>query len=294
MSRLLGSGPLLMVLASLAFTTMVACARFARQEMPGVELVFWRAVISLPLLVIAARGVRLMIGPGRGALILRSALGFCAMTCFYVAAREVDLLTLSLIMRLQPILVTLAAPVVLDSSEYAGRGAIVAALFGFVGSALLAAPKLQAGSWMILFALGAPFFAAGAHLALRRVAPNNSGTAIVTWFHLIMIPLALGGAAATRGGPPTMPTAGILWPVLGVGLFATVGQLLMTRAYSVERASLVASASYAGVLFALVYDLVLFGETPTWWALPGGAMVIGSSLWLVHRAQRKRAIGMVN
>ena len=68
----------------------------------------------------------------------------------------------------------------------------------------------------------------------------------------------------------------------------------MTRAYRVERASLVASASYAGVLFALVYDLLLFGEHPTWWALPGGAMVIGSSLWLVIRAQRKRAIGMPN
>ena len=282
-----------MVLASLAFTTMVACARFARQEMAGVELVFWRAVISLPLLALAARGIRLTIGRGRGALVLRSVLGFCAMSSFYVAALEVDLLTLSLIMRLQPILVTLAAPYLLDRSEYAGRGAILAALLGFAGSAMLAAPKLQAGSWMILFAVAAPIFSAGAHLALRRVAPDNPGTAIVTWFHLIMIPLALL-TLGVDGKVPSLPHEAIVWPVLGVGLCATVGQLLMTRAYKVERAALVASASYAGVVFSLAYDVFLFGEIPTWWALPGGSLVVGSSLWLVLRARRRRAIGMVN
>ena len=42
--KLLASGPLLMILASGAFTTMTACTAIARGQMGGVDLVFWRAL----------------------------------------------------------------------------------------------------------------------------------------------------------------------------------------------------------------------------------------------------------
>lgn len=288
------SGPLLMVAASFAFTTMVALARLARTEVDGVALVFWRALVSLPLLVLAARGgLRLAVEHHRGALVLRCALGFGALACFFVAAGSVDLLTLALVMRLQPILVTLAAPYVLDRSESVGRGAIVAAVIGFAGTLMVAAPDLEERSAMILFAFAAPVLSAGAHLALRRVAPTTPGTTVVTWFHLSLIPLALA-VLGVRGEALVVPHGATLGWVVGVGIAATAGQLLVTRAYKVERASLVASASYAGVLFALGYDLILFGIVPSWWALPGGTLIVGSSLWLVHRARRRQALGVTS
>ena len=293
MQRFLGSGPLLMILASAAFTSMVACASVARASLGGVDLVFWRAAISLPLLMVAARGTALAIRRERGAFLIRAVLGFAAMASFYTAARDVDLLTLALIMRLQPIVVTLAAPYVLDRSEYAGRGVIVAAFVGFLGSALLIGPAALAGSWAVLFALAAPLCSGGAHLALRKVAPENTGPSVVFWFHVVMLPLALL-TLGLDGRTVATPDADMLWPVLGVGLFATIGQLSMTRAYSVERASVVATASYAGVLFSLAYDVLLFDRTPSLWAIPGGLLVLGSSLYLVRRGRRRRAVGITN
>lgn len=291
MHKLLASGPFLMILASGAFTTMTACTAIARGQMGGVDLVFWRALISLPLLVVVGRGATLAVRHERGAFFARALLGFAAMSSFYVAAGDVDLLTLALIMRLQPIIVTLAAPFVLGRSEYAGRSVIVAALVGFVGSALLLAPDLRAGSWSVLFAVAAPVFSGFAHLALRKTAPHNPGAAIVFWFHVVMVPLAvltLGVEGRAVQAPPT----GLLGPVIGIGAFAALGQLLMTRAYRVERAAVVATASYTGVLFSLVYDIWLFDRMPTLLVVPGGALVLGSSLYLVIRAQRRRALGL--
>ena len=288
------SGPLLMVAATFAFTTMVALARLARAEVDGVALVFWRALVSLPLLVLAARGaLRLVVHEHRRALALRCLLGFGALSSFFVAAGSVYLLTLALIMRSQPSLVTLVAPYVLERGEYTGRGAIVAAVVGFAGTAMVAAPDLETGDPMIFFAFLAPILSGGAHLALRRVAPTTEGTTIVTWFHLTLVPLALG-VLALRGEALSVPSGNTLWWVIGVGVAATAGQLLVTRAYRVERASLVASASYASVLFALGYDLLLFGIVPSWWALPGGTLIVGSSLWLIRRAQRRRALGVAS
>jgi drug/metabolite transporter (DMT)-like permease len=125
---------------------------------------------------------------------------------------------------------------------------------------------------------------AAAHLALRRVATENRGPAIVFWFHGGMLVLALG-ALLGAGTKPTAPPRDLWWILLGVGAFATAGQLLITRAYAVERAPVVAAASYAGVLWAGLLDLVLFGQVPSWTAVGGGSLVLASSLWLVLRAR---------
>jgi drug/metabolite transporter (DMT)-like permease len=274
-------GPLYMIIASAAFTAMVACVRVARQELSGFELVFWRGAISLPLLaaLIGGRGFRLR---NRKPFALRTLFGFCAMACFYTAAKETDLVTLSLITRLQPILIAIAAPLVLGKQEHPGGSVWVAALVGFGGSALLLAPDLQSGSFASLWAFAATCFSAAAHLALRRVATENRGPAVVFWFHAGMVVLALGALAGTDA-TLTAPRRELWWLLLGVGVFATAGQLLLTRAYAVERAPVVAAAAYTGVLWALLVDLMVFRHVPSWAEIGGGVLVLVASLWLVLR-----------
>jgi drug/metabolite transporter (DMT)-like permease len=79
--------------------------------------------------------------------------------------------------------------------------------------------------------------------------------------------------------------------LFAVGAFATAGQLLLTRAYAVERAPVVAAASYAGVLWAFLLDLIVFGETPTVWVFAGGGLVVLSSLYLALGSPGVRSAG---
>ena len=48
-----------MIGASLAFTCMVAFVKVAREELPALDVVFWRAAIATPLLIPAMRGAEL-------------------------------------------------------------------------------------------------------------------------------------------------------------------------------------------------------------------------------------------
>ena len=63
-----------------------------------------------------------------------------------------------------------------------------------------------------------------------------------------------------------------------MGAFATIAQLLMTRAYGTGRTLVVASLQYLGIAFAFLYGVLLFGDRVTWMALAGMGLIVGAGL----------------
>ena len=55
----------------------------------------------------------------------------------------------------------------------------------------------------------------------------------------------------------------------------------MTRAYQVDRAARVAAATYAGPLFGVLADIVVFATVPGWDMAIGGALILVSGGLLV-------------
>ena len=51
----------------------------------------------------------------------------------------------------------------------------------------------------------------------------------------------------------------VIW-LIPVGVFASLGQLCMTRAYSQGATLVVANLQYSGIVFAALYSLLLFGD----------------------------------
>ncbi len=272
-----------MLAASLAFVTMTALVKIVRSELSGFEVVMWRGILSTPLLFFLARGQSLRIRNHR-AFAWRLFFGFSAMVGYAVAARGLSLVDLNLIGKLRPVIIAIAAPLVLGRRERVGQGEWLILAIGFAGCGLLIGPNLAVGSLYGLWALFSVVFSAGAHIALRRLGATDAARVIVLWFHAGVAALAALGILITRGGFRFPPAS--LWPALaGVALAATAGQLLMTRAYALDKATVVAAASYAGPVWSLIGDLVIFGLVPGPWAIAGGILVIGSSLWLVLRRQ---------
>jgi drug/metabolite transporter (DMT)-like permease len=271
-----------MILATAVFTVMIALVKICRETMSGIELVFWRGAVSVPLVLITMRGTGFRIR-SRGPLVLRIVFGIAAMTCFYTAARGLALVDLNLITRLQPILIAIAAPLFLGPEERPGPRVWIAAAIGFAGCAIILTPGLRVGSLFGLLALVATMSSSAAHLSLRRVAVGDHGRTIVFWFHACMTVFAFCAVFAVHG-ELRVPEVRLVPAVLGIGVAATAGQLLITKAYSVGKAPVVAAASYAGVLWSLVADLVVFRALPGVAAVIGGLLVLISSLALVVRS----------
>ena len=78
------------------------------------------------------------------------------------------------------------------------------------------------------------------------------------------------------------PWSAVRWQdaawVIPIGILASLGQWCMTRAYSQGATLVVASMQYAGIVFAVVFSLVLFGDhiAPMGWA--GIAVIVTSGI----------------
>ncbi len=277
-------GPVLMILASLAFTTMVGFVKVARDELSPVEVICWRGVVSVPVTYfLAKQGLRIK---NKRLLLLRTCLGFAAMYCFFTAAKGLALGDLSIISRFQPIALALLAPLFLGSAERPGRLIWGVLATGIIGCALIIGPELSVGSTFGLIALLAALFSATAHLCVRRLGLTEHPVAIVFWFQMGTLVLALAVHAATTGAFLSLPSSAMIGPLLGVGLTASIGQVLMTRAYQLDNAPRVAAASYSAPVFGMLGDVIFFSTIPSPYAWIGGALVVGAGLLLVFRGKR--------
>jgi len=274
-----------MAAASACLVLMTLLIKQARVELTGPEVVFWRGLLSLPLLLLALRGASLRIHNLR-LFAIRVAFGFTAMTGYAVAIKGLSLVDIDLVSKLRPLVIAVVAPLLFGRGERPGKGVWLALLIGFFGCFILLAPELTGGSPYAVWGVVAMLLSAGAHLCLRGLGATEQARVIVFWFHASVTVLSVPVIALT-GGRIELPSPG-LWPVLlGTAAAASAGQLLMTRAYALDRAPVVAGATYTGIVWALLGDLLVFGNQPGINAILGGLLVLVSSLWLVLKPSRR-------
>ena len=279
----LGSGPVLMTLATLSFCIMAAGVKVARAELSPFEIIVWRGAVTVPLTLAIATTTGFRIHRW-DVLLARSAFGFAAMGCFFTAAKGLPLADMSLITRLQPLVIAFLAPVVLGAREQTGPMTWIALTIGLVGCGILIGPELSVGSRYGLWALAATVLSAGAHTAVRALGHTDHPQAVVFWFQLFNVPAALLAQIAVFGAWPSMLPAHLIGTIIIVGLGTTGGQLLLTKAYQRDKATLVAAASYSGPIWSVMLDLAVFGIVPGWTLAAGGALV-GLAAYVLYRSR---------
>ena len=268
-----------MLLAVVAFSVMNAIVKLGGEPFSPMELVFWRSALGAALVLPLAwrRGGLAIAHPAL--MVGRTVLGVSAMFTGFVALQGLTMSEASLIGKLQPVLIAVGAPLLFGEKERVDRGVWGAMALGLSGGVVILAPSVGAGSWWGLWALASAVFSAGAHLCLRPLGREEDDRAIVFWFlagsalaGLVTAPVA---EAAVRPAPLTT------WPLLaGLAVSATVGQLLMTRAYQREKATVVAATAYTAPLFATGLDALIFGALPGPHVALGGAFVVAAG-WML-------------
>ena len=264
-----------MTLATLSFCIMVAAVKVARTEMGPFEVIVWRGGIAIPLALAFTwnSGFRMR---RVDVFLARALFGFAAMGCFFTAAKGLPLADLSLITRIQPVLIALLAPLLLGAGERMGPTLWLALGVGLAGCAVLIGPQMSVGNRFGLWALAATAASALAHTAVRALGQTEAPRTVVFWFQVCIVPCALIAQMVLIGEWPRWPAPHLMTAVVITGVAATAGQLLMTKAYQQDRAPIVAAMSYSGPLWSVLLDLAVFGIVPGWSAAAGGALVIAA------------------
>ena len=289
-------GILFKILSTLAFTAMAVGVRLAAPRIPIAEIVFFRSVVALALLVawLWSRGgfpaqltTRRPLGHlGRGLS------GAAGMFANFTSLALLPLADATAYFYASPIFVTLIAAWALRENVHASRW--VAVLIGFGG--VLAMLSEHVGFGDIAENLGAQGVGAGVALAgaafaalsiiqTRRLAASEYTAAIVFYFTCLTTFAGAAALAFAHFAPSLLPSQAFVMPeardlaaLVGAGLMGGVAQIFVTTSYRYADASLLASYDYFAMVWALIASLLVFGQWPTDAVLIGAAAIAGSGL----------------
>ena len=277
-----------MLLSSFMFASMGVCVKFASAHFSSAELVFYRGAIGIVFMAVFARvrgtSLRTQV-PAMHAW--RSVIGVMSLSAWFYAIAHLPLATAMTLNYMSGVWIAaflvggalmLGKP---DKTAPSQGPLVLTILASFAGVVMLLRPALDqnqgfAGLVGLLSGLGAAF-AYMQVMAISRLGEPEIRT--VFYFAVGTAVAGAAGMAATGISPWLWQHA--VW-LLPIGILASLGQLAMTKAYSMSRNNgetlMVTNLQYAGIVFAAIYSLVLFGDNIplTGWA--GMALIIVSAV----------------
>ena len=272
-----------MVLDSFWFALMAVGIKYASNSFGTFELVFYRGVVSVIFMaiVVRARGSSLRT-PVPLMHVWRSAIGVLSLSCWFYAIAHLPLATAMTLNYMSGVWV--AAFVVGGALLYGQQqpqGALLGTvLMGFIGVVMTLRPtmdqnQLFAGVIGLLSGMGSAL-AYMQVTALGRVGEPEERT--VFYFSVGSAVVGITGMLFTNFTPwNTVRWQDAAW-LIPIGILASLGQWCMTRAYRKGATLVVASMQYSGIVFAVAFSLVLFGDhiEPLGWA--GIAVIVTSGV----------------
>lgn len=265
-----------MIVASFCFACMGVCVKLAADGFSAPEIVFYRSAISLCFMfaLMRLRGVPIATPHWRFQL-QRAASGFFSLLLYFYAIAMLPLATAVTLSYTSPLF--LALYLVWFGRQRLRGGMLGALLLGFVGVVLLLRPTLHADQLLGgLLGLGAGILAGLAYYNVRELgARGETESRTVFYFSLLSTVLSVPWMAV-QGFHAVDLRSGLL--LLGVGVFATLAQLAMTRAYRRGKTLVAASLAYSTVVFASLFGMLFWAEKlspEAWLAI---ALIVASGM----------------
>jgi drug/metabolite transporter (DMT)-like permease len=251
------------------------------------EIIFFRNFFAFfPILgyILATQGLGVLKTKRPVGHIVRATIGIVGMMCGFAALARIPLSEFTAIAFASPLFITaLSAPVL---GERVGPHRWTAVVIGFLGVLVMVKPDpVHLVGLGALLAVGQALGTAGAMLAIRQLGGTEPGATIVFYFTL---------AATCVGGVLTpfvwtQPDGELLVLLILTGLAGGLGQLLLTQAFKIAPAALIAPFEYVSLLWTGLLGYLIWQEMPTAATIVGGLIVIASGLYLLWRETRKPA-----
>jgi drug/metabolite transporter (DMT)-like permease len=272
-----------MVGAALLFASMSVMVKLLSRELPNAVVVFLRSSLSLVLFLPLLRH-------GTGQLrtlhlkehLVRGVVGMGAMYCFFFTIAKLGLAEALLLNYSLPLFIPLAERAWLG--EPTPKGIWKPLGLGLLGLVCILKPGMSLFQPAAMVGVLGAMLAATAQVGVRRLTLTESVTKIVFYFAICSTFIALGPALLVW----TTPGVSSLPVVVGLVASGTVAQFFMTRAYQLAPAAQVGPFIYGSVVFAALFDWLIFSRHPDALSSLGTLLVVIAGVIALRRHRRRR------
>ncbi len=279
-----------MALALCCFSALAVAGREAASELDTFEILAFRSVISLAIVLAAAgaTGALPLIRRRRMRLhLVRNSFHFAGQNLWFHAVAVIPLTQVFAYEFTAPIWIALLAPLVLG--ERFARARLLAAAIGFSGILVIAQPwageagaAIGAGQGA---ALGAAICFAFNIMLTKRLSASESTVSIM--FFMCAMQAAMGFVCAGADLDVALPWRTWPWIVL-IGICGLAAHYCVARALSRAPATIVAPMDFGRLPMIAVVGMLLYAEPLQAAVFAGAALVLTANL-INLRAERRRA-----
>lgn len=287
MDVLTNKGIKYMLFASLLFAFMGAFAKELSSSMSSVEVVFFRNVFGVFIILYSIYRKPLDQKGGKPFLLLfRGTVGFLALLMFFYNISKIPLAEAMTFSKTSTIFTAIFAYIFVK--EKLGFKGWLGVFVGFIGILFITkfdGSSLDKTDWLGIFTgIGAGL----AYTSIRELRKYYDSRAIVLSFMalgtigpmclMIISPYYSGNTFDFIIAPFVMPNSKDWFFIISLGVVATFAQIYMTKAYSCAKAGIIGTISYANIAFSILLGIILGDNFPDVWILLGIMLIIISGL----------------
>jgi drug/metabolite transporter (DMT)-like permease len=280
------TGIALMCGAVACFAFLDTTAKYLSLSMGTLQIVWARYTggFLFPLLVSnpwtrpgLIRTTRPVLQIGRSMLLLGSTL------CNFAALRYLQLdEAIALVFSTPFFVAALSGPMLGERVRWRRWTAIAV---GFVGVVVIARPGAGTFQPAALLSLAAAVFYALYSIITRILARTDDNDTTLFYSNLV-------GAVALLPVVPfvwTTPTDPLVIALMvASGAMGSAGHYLLIAAHRLAPAAVLSPFIYTEIVLVIALGFLVFGDVPNRWTLTGGAIVVGSGLYIIHRERKVR------
>ena len=276
-----------MLIASLLFAFMGAAAKGLSNSMSSIEVVFFRNVFGVALILFSIyRSPLVQVGGKVWLLIFRGIAGFVALLFFFYNIANISLGEAMTFSKTSTIFTAIFAYIFVK--EKLGFKGWLGVFVGFIGILFITkfdGSSLDKTDYLgILCGVGAGL----AYTSVRELRKYYDTRAIVLSFMTIgtigpLILLIIGEFYTNENldflfAKFVMPSGMDWFYIILLGLFATYAQIFMTKSYAYAKAGIVATVSYSNIVFSIILGMFLGDSFPDIWICLGIILIVTSGL----------------
>lgn len=276
-----------MLFASFLFAFMGAFAKELSGSMSSVEVVFFRNIFGVILILISLykKPVK-QVGGKPLLLFFRGFVGFAALLMFFYNISNIPLAEAMTFSKTSTIFTAIFAYIFVK--EKLGFKGWIGVFIGFIGILFITkfdGSLLDKSDWLgILTGVGAGL----AYTSIRELRKYYDGRIIVISFMGIgsigpIILMIIGNFYQSdifdfMFASFIMPSGKDWLFIILLGTVATFAQIYMTKAYTCAMAGIIGTISYATIVFSIILGMLLGDKFPDFWIIFGILLIVISGL----------------
>ena len=262
------------LISALAFTLMSTVVKLAK-DIPTYEKVFFRNIINLIIAVNILKKDKISFWgekKNRKYLVIRGVLGLLGVVCNFYAVTQMNLSDASMLFNLTPFFVTLFA--IFFLGERILKIEYISLISAFIAVLLVIKPQFNMGIIGGVVGIIGAACAGGAYTLVSHINKKENPVTIVFYFTFVSVILMTPFMIFNFVKPNMIE----LLLLILVGIFASVGQFMVTLAYKYGKPSEVAIYNYTSIVFAIAIGFGIWKEVPDKWSILGSIILIGTGI----------------